>query len=79
VNLNPPDIASEAFSNGSFTLNLTGTPGYTYVLEATTNLLSFADWQPLATNTLGTNGVWQFADPATASFPQHFYRLKSAP
>jgi hypothetical protein len=65
--------------NGSFTLNLAGAPGHTYVLEATTNLISSANWLPVATNTLGTNGVWQFTDASATNFPQQFYRLKFAP
>jgi hypothetical protein len=51
-----------ANANGSFTLNLLGTPGETYILQSATNLLLPVDWLPLATNTLGTNGVWQFTD-----------------
>jgi hypothetical protein len=65
-------------SNGGVTLNLGGAPGDTYVLEATTNLLLPVGWQPLATNTLGTNGLWQFTDPEVINFPQRFYRLKLA-
>ena len=66
-------------SDGSVTLGLTGAPGYTYVLEATTNLLPPADWLPTATNTLDTNGVWQFTDPNATNFPQRFYRLRLGP
>ena len=65
--------------NGSFTLNLTGSPGYTYILETTTNLSSSAGWLPVVTNTLDTNGVWQFTDPQAVNFLQQFYRLKLAP
>jgi hypothetical protein len=66
-------------SNAGFNLNLTGSPGYTYVLEATTNLFSTTDWLPLATNTLGTNGVWSFTDTSATNFPEQFYRLRLAP
>jgi hypothetical protein len=74
----PPGIASNPAINadGSFTLNLTGSPGYAYILETTTNLSSSAGWQPVATNTLGTNGVWQFNDAQATNFLQRFYRLK---
>ena len=65
-------------SNGGVTLNFGGAPGDTYVLEATTNLISPTGWQPLATNMLGTNGLWQFTDPQVIDFPQRFYRLKLA-
>jgi Pro-kumamolisin, activation domain/Bacterial surface protein, Ig-like domain/Immunoglobulin domain/Immunoglobulin I-set domain/Bacterial Ig-like domain (group 3)/Bacterial Ig domain len=66
-------------SNGSVTLNLAGAPGYTYILEATTNLLPPVGWQPLATNTLGTNGLWQFTDAEAADFATRFFRLKLGP
>ena len=66
-------------SDGSVTLGLTGAPGYTYVLETTANLLPPTDWLPMATNTLGTNGVWQFTDTNAVTFPQRFYRLKLQP
>jgi subtilase family serine protease len=63
-------------SDGSVTLGLTGAPGYTYILETTTNLLPPTDWVPMATNTLGANGVWQFTDTNAEVLPQRFYRLK---
>jgi subtilase family serine protease len=77
VNLTAPGINGVAANpNGSFSLNLTGSPGSTYVLQATTNLFTSASWLPIATNTLGTNGVWQFNDPQATNFTQQFYRLK---
>jgi hypothetical protein len=36
-------------------------------------------WLFIATNTLGTNGVWQFTDAQATNFPQQFYRLMLAP
>ncbi len=75
-----PGIAGVAANpDGSFTLNLTGVPGDTYVLETTTNLISSANWFPIATNTPGTNGVWQFNDAQATNFSQRFYRLKLGP
>jgi hypothetical protein len=65
-------------TNGSVTLSLAGTPGATYVLESTTNLYPLDAWLPVATNTLGTNGVWQFGDTNAADFRQRFYRLRLA-
>jgi hypothetical protein len=65
-------------SNGSVTLSLGGAPGDTYVLETATNLLLPVGWQPMATNVLDTNGLWQFTDPQVMNFPQRFYRLKLA-
>jgi hypothetical protein len=63
--------------NGSVTLDLGGAPDYTYILETATNL-AFAAWSPVATNTLGTNGVWQFNDAQATNFDRRFYRLKLA-
>ena len=74
-----PNITAESSNtNGSFNLSLAGTPGATYILETTTNLFSVTGWQPIATNTLDTNGVWQFSDADATNFAQRFYRLKLA-
>jgi hypothetical protein len=79
TNMIPNIISVVNGPNGSVTLSLGGAPGDTYVLETTTNLLPPATWLPMATNTLGTNGVWQFTDTDAAIFPQRFYRLKLGP
>lgn len=74
-----PHIAGVAAGSGGLVLTLSGAPGYTYILEATTNLTSPGSWEPLATNTLGANGVWQFSDMQTTNFTRRFYRLQLAP
>jgi len=74
-----PLITRIVADNGSVALSLGGAPGYTYILEMTTNLGLPGDWQPIATNTLGTNGVWQFTDPQAKNFTQRFYLLELAP
>jgi len=66
-------------TNGTVALNLTGLPGDTYILESATNLGLSMNWLYLATNTLGSNGVWQFTDLQATNFPQQFYRLMLAP
>jgi uncharacterized repeat protein (TIGR01451 family) len=72
-----PNIISVVLNPaGSITLSLSAAPGYTYVLEATTDLSAFGNWLPVATNTLGTNGVWSFTDTSATNFPQQFYRLR---
>jgi len=74
-----PNIAGISQDNsGDLFLNLAGASGFTYVLETTTNLTFPGVWLPIATNVLGTNGVWQFSDTVTNN-PQQFYRLKLAP
>jgi hypothetical protein len=78
TNTIPNIIGVENGSNGSIMLSLGGAPGDTYVLEATTNLFLPGGWQPVATNILGTSGLWQFTDPQATNFPHRFYRLKLA-
>jgi arabinogalactan endo-1,4-beta-galactosidase len=79
--LNPTPVITGVAANpdGSFTLNFTGTRGNTYVLETTTNLSSNDGWQPIATNTFDSSGVWQFTDMQAVSSQQLFYRLKLVP
>jgi hypothetical protein len=73
----PPGINSVAVNpDGSVTLNLTGSPGISYVLESTTNFNSGSGWLPTATNVFDPTGVWQFNDVSATTFPQRFYRLK---
>jgi hypothetical protein len=73
-----PHITGIVLVNGGMTLSLGGAPGYTYVLETTTNLILPGSWQFIATNSPGTNGVWQFTDTQATNFTQRFYRLKLA-
>jgi arabinogalactan endo-1,4-beta-galactosidase len=79
--LNPTPVITGvvAHPDGSFTLTFAGTPDRTYVLETTTNLSSTDNWQPIATNTLDSGGIWQFTDMQAVDFPQQFYRLKLLP
>ena len=78
---NPAPVIAGVAANpdGSFTLNLAGAPGSTYILETTTNLVPVIVWLPIATNQLGAGGVWQFTDPQAVNFQQQFYRLELAP
>jgi hypothetical protein len=57
---------------GGWMLTATGTPGATYVLQASSDLTI---WTGIATNTADANGVWQAADPESATVPARFYRL----
>jgi hypothetical protein len=65
--------------DGSFSLHLAGAPGCNYILEAATNLDSCLSWLPIATNTVSTNGFWEFRDTDAVHFQQRFYRLQLAP
>ena len=75
----PPFIVSVVASGNGVILSLGGAAGFTYVLETTANLFPSENWRPVATNTLGPGGVWQFNDTQATNFSQRFYRLKLAP
>ena len=75
INAVPAITGLNNHTNNTISLNLAGASGFTYVLEAETNLVSAGGWLPVATNTLGTNNVWQF-NGATTNSPQQFYRLE---
>ena len=79
LNLAPVIAGVVTNPDGSFTLDLAGTPGETYVLETTSNLISTESWQPIATNTFDGTGLWQFTDTQAVHFEQQFYRLKIVP
>jgi Subtilase family/Domain of unknown function (DUF5011)/Bacterial Ig-like domain (group 3)/Immunoglobulin I-set domain len=71
-----PAISGVAIQPASgITLKLSGGDGLTYVLESTTDLTS-GNWLPVATNTLGVTGTWQFTDFGVTNNPACFYRLK---
>jgi hypothetical protein len=57
-------------SGGVLQVSMMGLAGQTYLIQASTDLVN---WTTLTTLTL-TNGTGQFTDPATASYPQRFYR-----
>jgi subtilase family serine protease len=79
VNPTPSIIGASTSPGGGFNLSLAGAPGYSYILEAAIDLSSLSNWLSVATNTLATNGVWQFTDPQATNFPQRFYRLRLGP
>ena len=57
-----PAISSLVVSGGNtISLNLTGASNFAYVLETTTNLNLPDGWLPVATNVVGSNGLWQFS------------------
>jgi hypothetical protein len=62
-------------TNGSVQLTMSGTPEKTYVLEYTRD---WTGWTNVATLS-GTNGLFQYADPAATNTDQRFYRLKLGP
>jgi hypothetical protein len=67
-----PSSLSEttSISNGWPVFQLTGQAGYTYDVQASTNL---SNWTTIAV-LVNTNGVVPFSDPAATNYNQRFYR-----
>ena len=73
--LQPPQVLSTSLGAGpNLSINLTGLPGHSYILQTATNLLPPIQWLPVLTNAADTNGVWQFMDTNLNS-AQKFYRV----
>jgi hypothetical protein len=66
----PLRTASFLLTNGSFQLQLDGTAGSNYVIQASSDLVH---WSPLATNT-ASNGFLYFSDTNTGAISTRFYR-----
>jgi hypothetical protein len=70
----PQALSASLENDSSVNLQTIGTPGATYVLQVTTNLMS-SNWQSVVTNSADTNGVWSFIDANTLLCPTKFYRV----
>ncbi len=71
----PPRFSAIFPTNaGVMHLELTGTAGRVYVIQAATNLVSL-QWNPLTTNT-DVTGVLQFDDVSAGSFAHRYYRAQ---
>ncbi len=69
----PPRFSAIFPTNtGAMHLELSGTTGRVYVIQATTNL-ALPQWSPLATNT-DVTGLLPFDDVSAGTFPKRFYR-----
>ena len=69
----PPAIVLSGPSlqtNGSFRFSVTGPPGLSYEIDASSNLL---DWLPL-TNLISTTSQFQFTDDSATNDSRRFYR-----
>jgi hypothetical protein len=61
-----------------FEATLTGAvPGYTYVIQGSTNLLNWQTLEQFQVTQVG--GVTNYLEPSINAFPQRFYRLNLAP
>jgi len=65
IGITPPQ------SDGSVIANATGTPGQTYVLQASTDMVH---WTAISTNVADANGVLSFTDPNAKNYPSRYYR-----
>jgi hypothetical protein len=63
-------LAAPATSEGNFQFNLSGAPGSSYVIQISSNLLT---WLPLSTNTLPASGSVSITN-AFANNSSRFYR-----
>ncbi len=75
-----PSIISSivANSDGSMTIDFSGAPTSTYLVETATNLMSPVVWQTVSTNTADANGLWQNIDSSAGNSPCRFYRSATA-
>src|SRR5882724_10020211 len=66
VTLGAPSMSA----NGAFGFSVSGAPGLTYEIDASSNLLNWLS----VTSLIPTSSPFQFSDPATTNVPQTFYR-----
>jgi hypothetical protein len=71
----PPQTLSAQQSNRCMTLQMQGTPGFGYVLQAATNLTPPVKWQNVLTNVADSNGIWSFIETNVSSGFNKFFRV----
>ncbi|MDB6027165.1 MAG: hypothetical protein JWM68_3388 [Verrucomicrobiales bacterium] len=74
VNISVPMLLTspQRLTNGQFKMLFYGTSGNTYVIDGSTNLIS---WQALYTN-FTTNSPWQVIDTTATNYVRRFYRTR---
>ncbi len=65
VTITPPK------SDGTFQASLSGTPGQTFVLQASSDLIH---WTSISTNVADTNGVISIIESNAIAYPSRYYR-----
>ena len=79
---NPPPALGGHFdslsllADGSLQLNMSGIANTDYVLEFTSDWVS---WAPIVTNLSDAGGLFQFNDTSAITNSERFYRLRLAP
>jgi hypothetical protein len=56
-------------------MRIQGLSNRVHVIEAVTNLAPPQVWLPVATNTIGASGLWNFTN-AVGTIPQRFFRAR---
>jgi uncharacterized repeat protein (TIGR03806 family) len=64
-----------SFANGMFEMQISGLPGQSYVIQTSTDLVS---WIPLLTNVSATS-PFTVVDPGAGNYPLRFYRAAQKP
>jgi sugar lactone lactonase YvrE len=67
-----PRILNSVFIGGQFIFDLTGPPGHSVIVEASSDLVS---WLPIWTNIFGA-GALNFSDPQSGIYSDRFYRTR---
>jgi hypothetical protein len=70
-----PQVSNLVFSNGVFSLTINGDSGVDYIVQASTNMVS---WDGIFTNHLPTP-PFNWSDPVASNFIQRFYRIQLGP
>jgi len=74
----PPQSFTASNTSGvngpQLTLQLSGTPGYPYILQTATNLTPPVNWQSVFTNPADVNGNWSLTLSNLTALPGGFYR-----
>lgn len=66
-----PQLILPSSTRTNFQFSFSTIANTSWRIDASTNL---ADWLPVFTNAAGTNGNFQFSDPAFTNFSRRFYR-----
>ncbi len=75
ANTNQPDrvVSISNLIDGNKGITFAGIPGYTYVVQATTNLVP-VNWAPISTNVAGGNGLFIYNDLSATNYSGRYYR-----
>ncbi len=66
-------VAIETLPDNNVAITFAGIPGYTYFIQANTNLAT-ATWTTIATNIAGANGLFTYSDLEATNYTSRYYR-----